>query len=164
MTTTGSGTAASSAPPTWVRVLLGLVLIFAGLFVLGDVALATLISTMFIGATALIAGGFEIIHAFWTKGWGGFLWRGWHIQHLYTLNSYRNGYVHEDEQPYQGVLGSPNKWVIPQEVSDSISSGKVLGQIAELIVRDLLEWYIPWHEQVYLPWLGGLGGGTAGRP
>jgi CheY-like chemotaxis protein len=97
-------------------------------------------------------------------GWGGFLWRGWHIQHLYTLNSYRNGYVHEDEQPYQGVLGSPNKWAIPQEVSDSISSGKVLGQIAELIVRDLLEWYIPWHEQVYLPWLGGLGGGTAGRP
>ena len=75
MTTTGSGTAAFSAPPTWVRVLLGLVLIFAGLFVLGDVALATLISTMFIGATALIAGGFEIIHAFWTKGWGGFLWQ-----------------------------------------------------------------------------------------
>jgi uncharacterized membrane protein HdeD (DUF308 family) len=38
-------------------------------------ALATLISTIFIGATALVAGVFEIVHAFWTKGWGGFLWQ-----------------------------------------------------------------------------------------
>jgi uncharacterized membrane protein HdeD (DUF308 family) len=44
------------------------------LFVLGDVALATLISTIFIGATAVVAGGFEIIHAFRTKGWGGLPW------------------------------------------------------------------------------------------
>src|SRR4029453_12594688 len=24
---------------------------------------------------AIVAGAFEIIHAFWTKGWGGFLWQ-----------------------------------------------------------------------------------------
>jgi len=75
MTTYSTGTAALSAPSKWVRILLGLVLILAGIFVLGDVVLATLISTIFIGATAVVAGGFEIVHAFWTKGWGGFLWR-----------------------------------------------------------------------------------------
>src|SRR5215475_7360843 len=75
MTTYSTGTTAIPAPPKWVRVLLGLVLILAGLFVLGDVVLATLISTIFIGIMAVIAGGFEIVHAFWTKGWGGFLWQ-----------------------------------------------------------------------------------------
>jgi uncharacterized membrane protein HdeD (DUF308 family) len=63
-----------STPPTWVRMLLGTVLILGGVFVLGDVALATLVSTLFIGITAIVVGAFEIIHAFWTKGWGGFLW------------------------------------------------------------------------------------------
>ena len=64
-----------TAPPTWVRILLGVVLVLAGIFVLGDIALATLISTLFIGAMAIVAGAFEIIHAFWTKGWGGFVWQ-----------------------------------------------------------------------------------------
>ncbi|MBR0697482.1 HdeD family acid-resistance protein [Bradyrhizobium lablabi] len=62
-------------PPLWVCVLLGLVMIGAGLLVLGDVALFTVISTIFIGWTAIVAGGFEIVHAFWTKGWGGFVWQ-----------------------------------------------------------------------------------------
>src|SRR5215470_1038600 len=75
MTTLSTGAAAISPPPKWVRILLGLVLILAGLFVLGDVVLATLISTIFIGVTAICAGAFEIVHAFWTKGWGGFLWQ-----------------------------------------------------------------------------------------
>src|SRR5215470_17915840 len=75
MATSSTGTAALSAPPAWVRVLLGIVLILAGVFVLGDVVLATLISTIFIGAMAIVAGGFEIVHALWTKGWGGFLWQ-----------------------------------------------------------------------------------------
>ena len=70
-----SSTTATSTPPAWVRVLLGVVLILAGVFILGDVALATIISAMFIGYTAIVAGAFEIIHAFWTKGWGGFIWQ-----------------------------------------------------------------------------------------
>lgn len=74
MTTYNTSTAIT-APPTWVRILLGVVLVLAGIFVLGDVTLATLVSTMFIGAMAIVAGGFEIIHAFWTKGWGGFAWQ-----------------------------------------------------------------------------------------
>jgi uncharacterized membrane protein HdeD (DUF308 family) len=71
---TGTSTALY-VPPTWLRVLLGVVLILAGVFVLGDVALATLVSALFLGLTAIIVGAFEIIHAFWTKGWGGFIWQ-----------------------------------------------------------------------------------------
>lgn len=62
-------------PPKWLRILLGIVLILGGIFVVGDLALATLVSTLLIGFTAIVMGAFEIIHAFWTKGWGGFLWQ-----------------------------------------------------------------------------------------
>jgi uncharacterized membrane protein HdeD (DUF308 family) len=73
--TTYDTTSSFPSPPTWVRVLLGIVLILAGLLVLGDIAVATLISTIFIAVMAIVAGGFEIVHAFWTKGWGGFAWQ-----------------------------------------------------------------------------------------
>jgi uncharacterized membrane protein HdeD (DUF308 family) len=75
--TTHQHTASSavSTPPSWVRLLLGGVLILAGLFVLGDAAMATIVSTLFIGFTAIAVGAFEIVHAFWTKGWGGFIWQ-----------------------------------------------------------------------------------------
>jgi uncharacterized membrane protein HdeD (DUF308 family) len=61
------------APPLWICILLGIVMIVAGLLVLGDVVLFTVISAIFIGWMAIVAGGFEIAHAFWTKGWGGFV-------------------------------------------------------------------------------------------
>src|ERR1700753_3126335 len=64
------------SPPLCLCILLGIVMIVAGFFVLGDVMLFTLISTIFIGWMAIFTGAFEIIHAFWTKGWGGFAWQG----------------------------------------------------------------------------------------
>jgi len=70
---TGAGRLA--APPFWICVLLGLVMIAAGFLVLGDIMLVTLISTIFIGWVSIFTGAFEVIHAFWTKGWGGFLWQ-----------------------------------------------------------------------------------------
>src|SRR6266850_3264607 len=63
------------APPFWICVLLGLVMILAGFLVLGDVMLVTVISTIFIGWVSIFTGAFEIVHAFWTKGWGGFVWQ-----------------------------------------------------------------------------------------
>jgi len=66
-------TVSVSAPTTWVRILLGIILIVAGLVVLGDMTLATFISSRLIGAVAIAAGGFEIIYAFWTRGSGGFI-------------------------------------------------------------------------------------------
>jgi uncharacterized membrane protein HdeD (DUF308 family) len=50
-------------------------MILTGLLVLGDVAFFTVISTLFIGWMAIVTGAFEIVHAFWTKGWGGFAWQ-----------------------------------------------------------------------------------------
>jgi uncharacterized membrane protein HdeD (DUF308 family) len=70
-----SSSVGATAPPLWVCVLLGLVMIVAGFFVLGNVVLATVISTIFIGWISIVAGAFEIVHAFWTKGWGGFIWQ-----------------------------------------------------------------------------------------
>ena len=66
---------ALAPPPIWVRVLLGLVLVVAGIIVLGDIMTATILSAILIGIMAIVAGAFEIVHAFWTKGWGGFLWQ-----------------------------------------------------------------------------------------
>ena len=76
MTTTPAlGVGNLSAPPFWICVLLGIVMIGAGFLVLGDIMLVTLISTIFIGWVSIFTGAFEIVHAFWTKGWGGFLWQ-----------------------------------------------------------------------------------------
>src|SRR5258708_37860481 len=69
------GVGSLPAPPFWICVLLGLVMILAGILVLGDIMLVTIISTMFIGWVSIFAGAFEIFHAFWTKGWGGFVWQ-----------------------------------------------------------------------------------------
>ena len=63
------------SPPFWACILLGIVMVLAGISVLGDVMLFTVVSTMFIGWVSIFTGAFEIIHAFWTKGWGGFLWQ-----------------------------------------------------------------------------------------
>jgi uncharacterized membrane protein HdeD (DUF308 family) len=73
-TRSGSALHELSSTPIWARILLGAAFIFAGLVVLADVALATVISAKIIGLVAMLAGAFEIVHAFWTKGWGGFLW------------------------------------------------------------------------------------------
>ncbi len=74
-TNTASAMGSRAVLPLWVRVLLGIVFIIAGVIVLGDVVLATIISTILIGICAVVGGVFEIIHAFWTKGWGGFAWQ-----------------------------------------------------------------------------------------
>jgi uncharacterized membrane protein HdeD (DUF308 family) len=64
-----------TSPPRWVCILLGIVLLVGGLLVLADVGLFTVISAIFIGWTAIVVGAFEIVHAFWTRGWGGFAWQ-----------------------------------------------------------------------------------------
>jgi uncharacterized membrane protein HdeD (DUF308 family) len=62
-------------PPLWVCTLLGIFMIAAGTLALTDIVFATIISVKLIGLTVLAVGAFEIIHAFWTKGWGGFPWQ-----------------------------------------------------------------------------------------
>ena len=72
---TSSGIGTVPPPPLWVCTLLGIVMIAAGILALTDIMFATVISVRLIGVTVLAVGAFEIAHAFWTKGWGGFLWQ-----------------------------------------------------------------------------------------
>ena len=57
----------------WLYLLLGIALTAAGVFVLGDVVLASIISAVLIGWVIVIAGIIEVIHAFSARGWKGFL-------------------------------------------------------------------------------------------
>lgn len=84
--------------------------------------------------------------------WHSFVWRGSLLQHLYCLNNYRNDYEHIADKPFRCGGGRPDDWQIPPDTLRSLERGERLGQIVELIVGDLLHWYLPWHEQVYLPW------------
>jgi uncharacterized membrane protein HdeD (DUF308 family) len=70
----GQALGGGEAVRPWVAALLGIVFIAVGAVALGNAVAATIASTMVIGICALVAGGFEVAHAFWTKGWGGFLW------------------------------------------------------------------------------------------
>lgn len=63
----------ASVKSWWLYLLLGIVMLAAGIFVLGDVVLASVISAIFIGWAILIAGVLEIVHAFSARGWKGFL-------------------------------------------------------------------------------------------
>ncbi len=53
----------------WWFALLGIVLIAGGTFMLGNLAAATVVSTIFIGATFLVLGAFQIVKAFYDS-WG----------------------------------------------------------------------------------------------
>lgn len=64
-----------SATKWWSALLLGVVFIAAGFFILGDVALATVISAIVIGFTLLVAGASEVIHSFSAPHWRGFIAR-----------------------------------------------------------------------------------------
>jgi uncharacterized membrane protein HdeD (DUF308 family) len=56
----------------WGALLLGIVFVAAGIFVLGDVVLATVVSAILIGILLLVAGASEILHAFSAPHWRGF--------------------------------------------------------------------------------------------
>jgi uncharacterized membrane protein HdeD (DUF308 family) len=55
----------------WQPILLGMVLILAGLFVLQNAVAATVASAIVFGLALLAAGVFEIVQAFWASNWGG---------------------------------------------------------------------------------------------
>jgi uncharacterized membrane protein HdeD (DUF308 family) len=70
-----SGVETARAPSLWICALLGVVMNAAGIFALSDVVFATFVSVKLIGVAIIGVGAFEIAHAYWTKGWGGFLWQ-----------------------------------------------------------------------------------------
>lgn len=58
--------------PSWTHKFIGIALIAAGLFVLGNVVAATLVTVKLFGATLVVVGVFEAASSFWTKGWARF--------------------------------------------------------------------------------------------
>lgn len=67
--------ARASGTSWWQSILLGIVLIVAGLFVLRDAVAATVVSAIAVGVALLAAGLFEATQSFWAPHWGGVLWR-----------------------------------------------------------------------------------------
>lgn len=59
----------------WGALLLGIVFVFAGLYMLGDMVRATVVSAFVIGVLLLVAGVAEVIQAFSAPHWRGFLLR-----------------------------------------------------------------------------------------
>jgi len=57
----------------WVVALVGVAFVLMGLFVLGNLVLATIVSAIFFAAALAVGGIFQVFHAFSAKGWGGFL-------------------------------------------------------------------------------------------
>lgn len=82
MTSTESARAPQNALPAivlgcrpgrwWICVLLGLIQFAGGVFVLWNVVAATIVTAIFFAAALVIVGAFQIVHAFYARGWGGF--------------------------------------------------------------------------------------------
>ncbi len=62
----------TSDGPAWAYALLGLVFVIAGIYVLGNLVAASIITAWLLGFVVLVAGVAEVIHAFYAKSWGGF--------------------------------------------------------------------------------------------
>lgn len=70
-----AATSESADPSWWTALLVGIVFIVAGIIVLGDVVLATVISAFLIGVLLIIAGISEVFQAFSAQYWRGFFLR-----------------------------------------------------------------------------------------
>jgi len=56
----------------WVYALLGVLFLLMAAFVFGHLIAATIVSAIFFGAALTVSGAFQVVHAFWERGWGGF--------------------------------------------------------------------------------------------
>ncbi|MEA2993157.1 MAG: hypothetical protein QOD40_2077 [Alphaproteobacteria bacterium] len=66
-------TAGANTRQWWVYVLLGVVFLAMGIFVLGHLVAASIVSAIFFGAALAVSGAFQAVHAFWEREWSGFL-------------------------------------------------------------------------------------------
>lgn len=86
------------------------------------------------------------------EDWGHFLWRGTMIEHLYGVNNYRNRNEHMAAHDYRSENPADDGWNVPQDVLDRYMNGDDAVGIVKMQIDALLNWYLPWHEQVYIPW------------
>jgi CheY-like chemotaxis protein len=97
------------------------------------------------------------------EAWGHFLWRGAMVDHLYGINHYRNRNLHIADHDYVSEDPTTDEWNPPNDVLQHFRSGADLAVIVREQVRALVKWYLPWHEQVYLPWFKAQTSGGSGR-
>ena len=57
----------------WAHALIGVALVLAGIYVIGNAVAATLLTVALLGTVLVAVGLFEMVASFWTKGWGRFL-------------------------------------------------------------------------------------------
>jgi uncharacterized membrane protein HdeD (DUF308 family) len=62
----------AAAQSWWVYALLGVLFLLMAAFVFGHLIAASIVSAIFFGAALTVGGAFQIVHAFWERGWGGF--------------------------------------------------------------------------------------------
>jgi uncharacterized membrane protein HdeD (DUF308 family) len=116
-------------------VALGVALLAAGVFALGDVVAVTLVSVIFIGATLLVGGVAQVVHAFMTKGWSAF------ALNLLGGLVYIAGGILIMQEPVQGSI------VITIMLLIAIGVGGIMRIVIAFRHRELAGW-----------WLLGLGG------
>jgi uncharacterized membrane protein HdeD (DUF308 family) len=56
----------------WVYALLGVLFLLMAAFVFGHLIAASIVSAIFFGAALTVGGAFQVVHAFFERGWGGF--------------------------------------------------------------------------------------------
>lgn len=79
--------------------------------------------------------------------------RGYMVEHLYSLLKYRNAVIHlTDTGPFHDGKNDYGLWKECPDLLKRLNQAKGICEILTLIVQDILEWYLPWHQKVYLPW------------
>ena len=112
-------------------VALGVVLILAGIFALGDVVVFTLISVIFIGAMMLVSGIFQIVHAFMTRDWR----NGFALNLAMGLLYVVGGFLIMDE-PVQGSV------ILTFVLLVALLVGGIMRIVVALRHRELTGWWM----------------------
>jgi uncharacterized membrane protein HdeD (DUF308 family) len=109
-------------------VALGVAMIALGVIAWLDVITVTIAGTIFIGASLLVGGVFQIIHAFMTKEWRGF------IMSLFCGTLYLAGGLLIMNEPVQGAL------VLTLLVMAALAVGGVVRIVLALQHRNIAAW------------------------
>ena len=85
------------------------------------------------------------------------LWRGNVLDQLYLINGWRNQVEHSDRDfPFDSAVGLAelDNFKIPgrnELLIDRMRRYRYIESALAVLVEDLLHWYRPWHEGVFLP-------------
>ena len=83
--------------------------------------------------------------------------RGYVVEHLYSVHKYRNAIIHlSDTGPFHDGRSDYAIWDGERDLISRLENAERTCKIIQLVVEDIVEWYLPWHEQVYRPWKSGM--------